>query len=226
MTSSICAPSRWMMTTDRITLTAVRAAAGGARVQIDAEIVANGEKNTQTVSVLTTFLKVLPQLGEISAEGWQVLCRLDELSRAIDVGLRMLSACGCSQRHLAEKLCARGFSRTVAARAAATLATRGYLSDRDGALREAERGVKKLWGDRRILAECRAKGYGEEGITAVQQYLRGENSTRRCRALLARRLKNTDDADEIRRAIAFLSRYGYGTDEIRAALRAVRLNIE
>lgn len=214
------------MTTDHIVITAVRAAAGGARVQIDAEICENGEKQRQTLSVLVTYLKCLPRVGAISAEGWQVLCRLDALSRAIDVGLRMLSACGCSQRHLAEKLCARGFSRAVAARAAAELAARGYLSEVEGALREAERGIAKLWGNRRILAECRAKGYGDEALEAVQGYLRGEDNARRCRTLLARRLKNAADVGEIRRAVAFLSRYGYTTDEIRTALRAARIDLE
>ena len=209
------------MTTDSVCILSVRAAVGGARVQLD---VKTPEGENKTLSILTAFLEKLPVAGNIDEEEWRRLCRLDELSRAIDAGMRMLSVCGSSRRRLAEKLRARGFSYAVSMHATEVLAARGYLAETEGALREAERGVKKLWGDRRILADCRAKGYGEEAMSAVEEYLRGEKNAQRCRLLLERRVKlPLTDEGEIRRAVALLTRYGYGTNEIRAALRAARI---
>jgi SOS response regulatory protein OraA/RecX len=213
-----------MMTTDSVCILAVRAAVGGARVQIDAECFDGEKKSRQTLSILTAFLGHLPATGEVDADEWRGLCRLAELSAAIDAGMRVLSAAGCSRRRLAEKLRARGFSYAISMRAVEVLAARGYLSESEGALREAERGVKKLWGDRRILADCRAKGYGDEALDAVKAYLNGENSASRCRQMLERRvaLPLTDEA-EIRRAVALLMRYGYTTGEIRTALHTARI---
>lgn len=216
-----------MMITDSVCILAVRAAVGGARVQIDAEAFEGERKAPKTLSILTAFLERLPKVGEVDAEEWRRLCRLSELSAAIDTGLRMLSACGSSREHLAKKLRARGFSYAISMRAVDILATRGYLCESEGALREAENGVRKLWGDRRILTDCRAKGYGEKALLAVEEYLRGENNAARCKRLLERRVKAPlTDEGEIRRTVALLTRYGYTTDEIRTALRAARLKIE
>lgn len=215
------------MTTDSARILAVRAAVGGARVQIDAELFDGEKKTPKTLSVLTAFLECLPKVGEVDDDEWRRLCRLAELSAAIDAGMRMLSACGSSRRRLAEKLRARGFSYAISMRAVEVLASRGYLCETEGALCEAEKGVRKLWGERRILADCRAKGYGDEALAAVTAYLQGENNAQRCRRLLERRVKMPlADEGEIRRAVALLTRYGYTTDEIRAALRAARIKCE
>ena len=90
-------------------------------------------------------------------------------------------------------------------------------------MREAERGVAKLWGDRRILQELHAKGYAAEHTDAVLAYLRGEDSIARCRTLLRRRVGEwPEEEKERRRVLSMLSRYGYTPDEIAAALRGAR----
>ena len=94
----------------------------------------------------------------------------------------------------------------------------GYLDESKGALCEAERGLCKLWGDRRILAELYAKGYGDQAISAVKERLHCENGAKRCAKLIARRrITLSSDKAAAQRTIASLLRYGYSHDEIKRA---------
>lgn len=215
------APLVWTTMVDRIEVLSVRAADGGARLVLGVESESVGEKSRETLSVLTARLSRMPQKGVIDEETLLLLRREHALCGAISMGLRSLSAGGGSHVQLRQKLCHKGVARDVADDAVTELCEKGYLNERESALAATERDLRKLWGDRRILADLCAKGYGDEALCAVQALLRERDATARLVRLLQKRRFDTENTDKL---IASLLRYGYTRIEIRAALREFMKN--
>ena len=199
----------------------VRAADGGARLCLVVEMTDGEDTWREALTVFAARLDRVPTLGELDIETLALLRREDALATALAMGLRSLGAGGSSEQHLARKLRAKGVAGEVAREAVEELSSRGYLDETDAAVREAERGLAKLWGDRRILAELRAKGYGDEALQAARERLRDEDGAARCCRLLQKKhVDVTDDPTATQKLIAALMRYGYTATEIRAALSA------
>ncbi len=196
----------------------VRAADGGARLALVVESESAGEKTRETLTVLTARMARVPQRGEIDTDTLLLLRREHALCAALQMGLRSLSAGGGSRLQLRQKLCGKGVTRDVAEEAVSALCEKGYLDERESALAAAESDLRKLWGDRRILADLRAKGYGEEALLAVHARLREQDGAARCARLLQKRRFDMENPEKL---IAALMRYGYTRTEIRAALRMV-----
>ena len=197
----------------------VRAADGGARLLVVVESAEAGEVRKETLVVFSAHFNRLPAVGEIDEEMLCHLRREHALCAALDTGLRSLSAGGGSRTQLTQKLRARGVERDVAAEAVEELSARGYLQERESALAATARDLRKLWGDRRILADLQAKGYGDEALCAVREYLTQQDGTARCVRLLEKKRIRTLDAQDADKLIASLMRYGYTRTEIREALR-------
>ena len=198
----------------------VRAAEGGARLLVEIEARVGEARQKEVLSLLCARLTRLPQRGGISLEEVEELRREAAICAAIGAGLRALGASGSSRRHLIEKLRVRGYSHDVAAAAVEELAEKGYLKEEEGALREAEKGLAKLWGDRRILADLQAKGYTAGALKYAEARLRTEDGAARCAQLIRkRRLCLSGEEAEVRRSVAALVRYGYTMQEIRSALK-------
>ena len=107
---------------------------------------------------------------------------------------------------------------TTAAEAVDFLVRRGYLSEAEDAVREAERGVRKLYGKSRILSAIYAKGYDSESIRAATEYLDTVDFARNCAELLAKRFGVLPtEPDSRRKAVASLIRSGYAMREIKEA---------
>lgn len=199
----------------------VRAAEGGARLLV--ELVERETGEAQWLSLLCARLSRLPQKGDVSPETVCDLRREAAVCDAISAGLRALSAVGCSPRHLIQKLRARGFDADAASEAVTELTEKGYLKEEEGALREAEKGLAKLWGDRRILADLQAKGYGGGALQYAVARLRAEDGAARCAALLRkRRMALPTDEVQARKLFAALARYGYTASEIGRALKIIQ----
>jgi SOS response regulatory protein OraA/RecX len=206
---------------DRCEILSVRAADGGARLILTVESVTDDNKTRETLVLLTSRLSHMPQKGRIDADKLAFLRNEHALCGALDTGLRSLAASGGSSLQLRQKLCAKGVARDVAAQAAAQLCEKGYLQEEKNALAAAERDLRKLWGDRLILADLRAKGYGEQALSAVRAFLEGEDGVARCARLIQKRHLLPCDADNADKMLAALMRYGYTRTEIRAALKTV-----
>jgi SOS response regulatory protein OraA/RecX len=175
-----------------------------------------GEKSRETLTVLTARMECLPQKGVIDGEILSFLRREHALCAALATGMRSLGVSGGSRVQLCQRLRAKGVARDVAEDAVAQLSQKGYLDEQKSALAAAENDLRKLWGDRRILADLRAKGYAEEALLTVRELLESKDGTARCMRLLQKRRFDTENTDKL---IAALVRYGYTTAEIRAALR-------
>lgn len=211
---------------ERVEILRVRAADGGAKLVLSLRAFDGAQTREEELEIFASRLEKAPQTGEINAEALAFLRREAALCKALDMGLHSLAAGSASRVSLTRKLRAKGTEKEIAEAAVEELDARGYLREADGALREAEKGLAKLWGDRRILADLRAKGYSDEALAEVRERLAEEDSVARCRRLLqkGRLLPNGNGPGGDRRAaeklIAALMRRGYDADEIRAALRA------
>lgn len=201
---------------DFIEILSVRAADGGARLILQVE---SGEGCRETLSVLTSRMPNVPKKGAIDAEMLLFLRREHALCAALQMGLRSLATGSSSRVQLRQKLCAKGVVSDVAEDAVALLCAKGYLNERESALSAAESDLRKLWGDRRILADLRAKGYGEEALLTVRELLANKDGAARCVRLLQKRRLPIENADKL---IAALMRYGYTRTEIRAALQGMK----
>ena len=214
----IFVPSVWMTMADLFEIIGVRAADGGARLVLTVESTFAGEASRETLTVLTARLARVPQKGAIDGETLVFLRREHALCAALSTGMRSLSASGGSRLQLQQKLCHKGVAREVADDAVEELSQKGYLDEKKSALSTAESGLRKLWGDRRILADLRTKGYGKEALLAVQERLRGEDAVARLARLWGKRRFDAENPDKL---IAALMRYGYTRAEIRAALKSI-----
>ena len=214
-------PSVWVMTTsDQARLLRVRAADNGAVLCFTVEYVGDEGPAHEELCVFSARLDRVPAVGAIDAPMLELLLREDGMYRAMRAGMQSLSLTDSSARRLIYKLFTKGFARELAEQAVQELARAGYLDERRAALREAERGIAKLWGDRRILGDLRAKGYGAEAISAACDYLAGEDVEGRCRRLVKkRRITLPEDRYGREKVIAALLRYGYTPNTVRAVLR-------
>ncbi len=160
--------------------------------------------------------------GEISERVYDTLLYASQIHTAVKQGLSILSYGICSENALIRKLISRGNSREIAEIATEELKQNGYIDQDSDAAREAERGVVKLWGKIRITASLREKGYSDDSIRYALTYLRtsGVDYVENCAELIRRRWGDIpSDPTERKKMVAAVMRYGYTTDEIRAARR-------
>ena len=217
-------PSSSTMTTDKtIELTRIAARDGGARLSFSVKFTEGGASTTQVLTAFASRVAHLPRVGALTEEELEALIAEDAYTKALATGLRVLGASSLSRVQLVQRLTAKGVKRTLAAEVADELWARGFGNEQEGALSVARRDLQKLWGDRRILADLRAKGYGNETIEAARELLDGEDAVARCARLVAKKYaKCYGDEAALSRTVAALSRYGYTPREIKAGLLCAR----
>ena len=160
--------------------------------------------------------------GEIDEDTYDAILYSSSVHTAVRQGLSVLSYGTCSERALLRKLIARGNSREIAEEAIEELRQNGYIDQESDAAREAERGAIKLWGKMRITASLREKGYSDESIKYALSYLRtsGVDFVENCATLIRRKWGDVPTTpDERRKMVASVMRYGYASEEIRAACK-------
>lgn len=208
------------MTTDNvIELTRIAARDGGALLCFFVRITEGGTTREEMLTAFAARMELLPKTGPLSETILEALVLEDQYTKALHAGLRVLGAASTSRMQLVQKLCQRGVKKEVAAEVAEELWSRGFGNEIEGALSVARRDLAKLWGDRRILLDVRAKGYEGEAIEAVRALLDDENSMARLERLISKRYRKDVAEGERERLVAALVRYGYTPREIKAALR-------
>jgi len=209
-----------MITDKTIELSHITARDGGARLRLHVQITEGGKAQNEVLLVFAARLSHMPKVGLLSEGDYEALVCEHHYSEALDVGLRLLGVGSASRGQFILKLCQRGVSREIATEVADDLWARGYGDEVAGALSVARRDLLKLWGDRRILLDVRAKGYDAAALEAVREMLQKEDAVARCTKLISKRY-GTYPSDESARArfVAALVRYGYTPGEIRAALK-------
>lgn len=198
-------------------LKSVRAAAGGAHLLLTLEIREGERVRTERLLVLLSRMGEVPPVGVLSEDTYAALLHEAAVTAAIERGLRLFGAASASRAMLVMKLCRRGVEREIACEAVRELAARGLIDEARGAEAEVKKGIAKHWGDRRIMADLRAKGYGHAALAEAARLLGAENEEHRLLSLLAKKPTPTD-AHARARLVASLSRYGYEISMIERLL--------
>ena len=207
-----------------ITVRALRAQHEGAEMLVQL-LLENGEHQEQKSLVITTeqYCEFNLTRGPISEELYEQIEEAAELCRALRSGESLLSYGANSVQALTRKLVGKGYNREVAAQAAERLAGYGLIDEERDMQREVEKCLRKLWGSKRISAHLWSKGYAAETMQGLPTLLEDVDFSQNCAALIKKHYGEVPtDADENRRMITSLSRYGYSIGEIRDAIRLLR----
>ena len=207
-----------------ITVRALRAQHDGAEMLVQL-LLENGEHQEQKSLVITTeqYCEFNLTRGPISEELYEQIEEAAELCRALRSGESLLSYGANSVQALTRKLVGKGYNREVAAQAAERLAGYGLIDEERDMQREVEKCLRKLWGSKRISAHLWSKGYAAETMRGLSDLLVDIDFSENCAALIKKHYGEVPrDADEHRRMIASLSRYGYSIGEIRDAIRLLQ----
>ena len=148
------------------------------------------------------------------------LCDAAKLCEAVRRGESILAFSQNSKSALKSKLIRRGIEKDTAEKAVEALAEKGFIDDRENALAEAERSVKKLWGAKRIMNHLAQKGYRGAALENARAYLEDVDFISGCCALINKKYPGalSDERSEKDRAVAGLIRYGYSFSQVRAAI--------
>lgn len=189
----------------------------------DAEPAREPSREIRELSLLADcYVELRPTRGVIDETAYLVLEDAAAFSDAVRMGLRMLAFGANTKRGLESKLVRKGVPREVAGRAALHLASRGYISETEDAVREAEINVRKLRGRNRIRALLYEKGYDADAVSAAERYLDEVDFSEVCARLIERRYgAMLEEPESRKRMAATLMRNGFSMNEIRAAVRAL-----
>lgn len=203
-----------------ITVRALRAQHEGAEMLVQL-LLENGEHQEQKSLVLTTeqYCEFNLTRGPISEETYEKIEEAAALCRALRSGESLLSFGANSVQALTRKLVAKGYRREVAAAAAERLADYGLIDEERDMQREVEKCLRKLWGAKRIQAHLWSRGYASETMRGLADLLEEVDFAKNCAAMIQKHYGEVPtNADEHRRMIASLSRYGYSIGQIREAI--------
>ena len=161
---------------------------------------------------------------ELDADAFEELRRSS--SKALDrqKALELLSRRPYSRRELRDRLLRAGMSEERAEECLDWLDERRFLDDAEYAGAVARHYAAKGYGAGRVKSELRRRGIGRDLAEEALEELPG--NTEMLDAFIARRLRDPNDRDSVRKIGAALFRRGYSWEEIRAALRRFHSEIE
>ena len=192
-------------------------------MSVSVRLESGGESETYCFTLLSElFLNLGLSVGAISRE---TLCDVEFWSKVTDAyfsACRSFAFAPSSFNMLRTKLIKKGFERGVAEQAIELMRSKGYVDERDIALRRAELMVGKLWGQTRILAKLREEGFGDEVSESVCDYLESVDMVELCARLIDKKYGGvSNDRREREKLCSALYRYGYSPSEIKLAVARV-----
>ena len=170
------------------------------------------------------YIELGLQRGESTREQYEQVEYESEVYVAYKRGLAILGFGGCSERMLASKLINKGIEKKIALRAVARLRDKGFVNERENACREAERTAVKLWGESRIRAHLRSRGYRDESVDAAMFFLEdgGVDFDKNCIAVVESKCKHLpQDKLVLQKLIASVCRYGYSFAQVKSAIATI-----
>ena len=204
-----------------ITVRSLHAQGDGAEISVRLTL-EQGERREERRLTLSTeqYCELKPARGVISEELFDRLEEASTLCQAIRSGEQLLSYGPNSVQLLTQKLTRRGYLRGTAEQAARKLEEMGLIDESGDLRRELEKCLRKLWGAKRIQAHLWSRGFGCEVMAELPALLENVDFSANCAAMIRKHyVALPTDADERRRLIASLGRYGYSLTEIREAFR-------
>ena len=185
-------------------------------------VLEGGEELKTTLNVVTDLRLYAGR--ELDSEELSALRAAASRARTRARALELLSRRAMSEKELCDKLVQKGEDEHAAAETVAWLVQNRLLDDESYAAAVARHYAERGYGAARIRQELQRRGLDRAlWDAAMGQAQTGHDKLDR---LIAARLKDPEDRDQVRKVTAALYRRGFGWDEIREALARFRAEVE
>ncbi len=195
----------------------VRASDGGGAYRIDIKKDENAK--SEAFFILTSHQRDYEfKKGEYPEGAYDVLCRLDGICRGVKSGRRILGYGANSASALRSKLVAKGIKPEYADEAVTILEGEIGLDESRDALRLCELQISKNVGARRIVSYLHGRGYSDDTLLSVREYLAEIDFIPVCRKSMIKKYGEIPaDFDKKKKCIDYLLRQGFSYSEIKGA---------
>ncbi len=198
-------------------ITSLRASDGGGAVRIDLK--REDEKKSECLYILASHQREYEfAKGDYPDEAYTVLQRLDGICRGVRTGRRILGYGANSKSALRMKLIGKGILPEYADDAVEILISESGIDEGSDAMRLCELQIAKNIGARRIISYLRGRGYSDESLTEVKEYLAEVDFIPICRKAIEKKYGGVPtDFDIKKKCIDYLLRQGFSYNEIKKA---------
>lgn len=178
----------------------------------------NAEKNEVFYILSSHFRDYDFKKGDYPDEVYEVILRLDGICRGVKAGRRILGYGANSEAALRMKLIGKGVRPEYADEAIEILTSEIGLNEPRDAMRLCELQLAKKTGARRIISYLRGRGYSEEALCEVREYLSEIDFAPICREAAIKKYKVIPrDLDQRKKCIDYLLRQGFSYSDIKRA---------
>lgn len=200
-----------------IKITSLRASDGGGAIRIDLK--RDGEAKAESFYILAAHQREYEfAKGEYPNEAYEVLLRLDAVCRGVRSGRRILGYGANSKSALRMKLIGKGIEPKCADEAVEILCNESGINEESDALRLCELQISKNIGARRIVSYLHGRGYSEDSLDDVKEYLSKIDFIPICRKAIEKKYGGIPtDFDIKKKCIDYLLRQGFSYNEIKKA---------
>ena len=185
-------------------------------------VLEDGEEIRSTLGVVTALRLYAGR--ELDAEGLEELRRESGRALARERALTLVSQRQMSAKELRDKLRQKGIEPETAAWCVDWLTERGLLDEAAYAAAVVRHYAARGYGAGRVRAELSRRGLPRELADEAMEAMSGGQE--KLDRLIAARLRDPGDRDEVRKLSASLYRRGFSSEEIRSALRRFETEIE
>lgn len=196
----------------------LRASDGGGAMRIDVR--REGEEKNESFYILSSHQREYEfKKGDYPDEAYDLLVRLDGICRGVKCGRRILGYGANSASALRMKLIGKGISREYADEAIEILSAEIGLDESRDALRLCELQIAKNTGARRIVSYLRGRGYSDEALAQVREYLSQIDFAPICRNAITKKYGGIPEGlDQRKKCIDYLLRQGFSYSDIKHAM--------
>lgn len=198
-------------------ITSLRASDGGGAIRID--IRHEGDRKPESLYILAAHQREYEfAKGEYPDEAYAVLCRLDGICKGVRTGRRILGYGANSKSALRMKLIGKGIAPEYAEEAVEILISESGIDESSDAMRLCELQISKNIGARRILTYLRGRGYSDDSLIEVKEFLAEVDFVPICRRAIEKKYGDIPtDFDIKKKCIDYLLRQGFSYNEIKKA---------
>lgn len=203
-----------------IKITSLRASDGGGAYRVDVK--REDAVKAESFYVLASHQREYEfAKGDYPDGAYDVLKKLDGICRGVKSGRRILGYGANSRSALRMKLIGKGIAPEYADEAVEILISESGLSESSDAQRLCELQIAKNVGARRILSYLRGRGYGDDALDEVKEYLSEIDFVPICRRAINKKYGGIPtDLDIRKKCIDYLLRQGFSYNEIKKAFDA------
>jgi len=200
-----------------VKIISIRASDGGGAMRIDLRR-EDSEKNETFYILAAHFNEYEFKKGEYVDGVYDVIVRLDGVCSGVKSGRRILGYGANSVSALRMKLIAKGIRAEYADEAIEILSSEIGMDESRDAMRLCELQIEKKIGARRIISYLRGRGYSEDALGEVREYLSGVDFAPICRESVIKKYKVIPkDLDQRKKCIDYLLRQGFSYSDIKRA---------